>query len=219
MMSAGSPLLPGLAVLDQSIRRRRPSRVIQWFSCWLVERPFFSSRNDRHALSSSSGTINKSQKVLPTTSCRDHPVAFSLARLKRRMRPSASSTTTSDAIASRIAEVESRSSASAWSVAECARVVSRKRARSSIAMTSACANAPGAFAITFSTPVTTRVDVTQWTDRKRKAMQAHASQISETSFFLSIPEEFFARAFGQEWYIRRGPRPEKRETSLFNGLD
>src|SRR5205823_5441536 len=66
--------------------------------------------------------------------------------------------------------------------------------------------------------ITTVVDVNDFLDVKRAAMRAHASQISETSFFLSIPEEFFARAFGQEWYIRRGPRPDQIETSLFDGL-
>jgi hypothetical protein len=27
------------------------------------------------------------------------------------------------------------------------------------------------------------------------------------------------RGFGQEWYIRRGPRPQVIETSLFDGLE
>src|SRR5205823_145239 len=62
--------------------------------------------------------------------------------------------------------------------------------------------------------VTTEIDVTDFLDIKRASMRAHASQISESSFFLAMPDEFFARAFGQEWYIRRGPRPAKRETSL-----
>ncbi len=63
--------------------------------------------------------------------------------------------------------------------------------------------------------ITTVVDVTDFLDVKRAAMRAHASQISDASFFLSIPDEFFALGFGQEWYIRRGPRPATRETSLF----
>jgi LmbE family N-acetylglucosaminyl deacetylase len=66
--------------------------------------------------------------------------------------------------------------------------------------------------------ITTVVDVTDFLDVKRASMRAHASQIGETSFFLSIPDEFFARAFGQEWYIRRGPRPDTTETSLFDGI-
>jgi len=67
--------------------------------------------------------------------------------------------------------------------------------------------------------ITTEVDVSDYLDVKRASMRAHASQIAETSFFLSIPEEFFARAFGQESYIRRGDRPAHRETSLFDGLE
>jgi len=67
--------------------------------------------------------------------------------------------------------------------------------------------------------ITTEIDVTDFLDVKRASMRAHASQISEASFFLAMPDEFFARAFGQEWYIRRGPRPEERETSLFDGIE
>jgi LmbE family N-acetylglucosaminyl deacetylase len=66
--------------------------------------------------------------------------------------------------------------------------------------------------------ITTIVDVTDFLDVKKAAMRAHASQIAESSFFLSTPDEFFARGFGQEWYIRRGPRPVAIETSLFDGL-
>ena len=38
-------------------------------------------------------------------------------------------------------------------------------------------------------------------DRKKEAMVAHASQIAPDSFFLAMPQEAFARAFGTEWYI------------------
>ena len=64
--------------------------------------------------------------------------------------------------------------------------------------------------------ITTTVDVQDFLEVKRSAMRAHASQISETSFFLSIPDEQFAMAFGQEWYIRRGAPPGTSETSLFD---
>ena len=67
--------------------------------------------------------------------------------------------------------------------------------------------------------ITTVIDVSDFLEVKKAAMRAHASQIAETSFFLSTPDEFFARAFGEEWYIRRGPRPAKRESSLFDGLE
>jgi LmbE family N-acetylglucosaminyl deacetylase len=67
--------------------------------------------------------------------------------------------------------------------------------------------------------ITTEIDVTDYLDRKRAAMAAHASQISETSFFLSVPPEFFARAFGTEWYIRRGAPAGIHEHGLLDDLE
>lgn len=52
--------------------------------------------------------------------------------------------------------------------------------------------------------ITTVIDVTPWIDRKRASMRAHASQIPADSFFLSMPDDGFTAAFGQEWFIRRG---------------
>jgi LmbE family N-acetylglucosaminyl deacetylase len=66
------------------------------------------------------------------------------------------------------------------------------------------------------TMITTAVDVRAHLDQKRAAMAAHGSQISETSFFLSIPPDAFAAAFGTEWFIRRGTTPAQRETDLFD---
>jgi len=54
--------------------------------------------------------------------------------------------------------------------------------------------------------ITTTVDVTGYLDEKRKAMAAHASQISEDSFFLNMTPEVFAATWGREWFIRRGSR-------------
>ncbi|SDG09874.1 N-acetylglucosaminyl deacetylase, LmbE family [Lentzea fradiae] len=51
------------------------------------------------------------------------------------------------------------------------------------------------------------VDVRKYLDVKRKAMRAHASQITEDSFFLSLDEETFALAFGTEWFIGDGEGP------------
>lgn len=67
----------------------------------------------------------------------------------------------------------------------------------------------------FATPdadVTTTVDVRAWLGPKRAAMAAHASQIAEDSFFLSLRPEDFAAVFGWEHYIDRaaggaGPGP------------
>jgi LmbE family N-acetylglucosaminyl deacetylase len=64
----------------------------------------------------------------------------------------------------------------------------------------------------FGTPaalITHGVDVRPWLDRKRASMRAHASQISEQSFFLSMADEMFERAFGTEWFVdRSGGRGE-----------
>ncbi len=53
--------------------------------------------------------------------------------------------------------------------------------------------------------LTTEVDVSRWLEQKRQAMRAHASQIGETSFFLSMPDDVFAMVWGREWYIRVRP--------------
>ena len=53
--------------------------------------------------------------------------------------------------------------------------------------------------------ITTTVDVTGWLGAKRASMAAHASQIPEDSFFLMLPDDAFARAFGHEWFIRTSP--------------
>jgi hypothetical protein len=73
--------------------------------------------------------------------------------------------------------------------------------------------------------ITTEIDVTGWIDRKRRAMEAHGSQISETSFFLSMPPDVFSTVWGHEWYIRvrpvwsgSGGRP-KEHALLLDGDD
>jgi LmbE family N-acetylglucosaminyl deacetylase len=67
--------------------------------------------------------------------------------------------------------------------------------------------------------ITTTVDVSEWVERKRAAMVAHASQISPESFFLAMPHEAFLVAFGTEWFIRRGAPAGTAESDLFEGLD
>ena len=58
-----------------------------------------------------------------------------------------------------------------------------------------------------ATRITTELDVSPWLAAKRAAMAAHASQISEESFFLSLPDDLFAEVWGREWYIRVRPEP------------
>src|SRR4051812_2659287 len=51
----------------------------------------------------------------------------------------------------------------------------------------------------FGTPeadLTTAVDVTRYLSEKRAAMKAHPSQIADNSFFLAMPDDAFAAAFG-----------------------
>ena len=64
----------------------------------------------------------------------------------------------------------------------------------------------------FGTPeaeITHAVDVSTVLERKRSAMTAHASQIGEDSWFLTMEEQDFATAFATEWFIHGGhPRPE-----------
>lgn len=66
--------------------------------------------------------------------------------------------------------------------------------------------------------ITAAVDVSPYLEHKRRAMRAHASQISEASFFLAMPEEGFRYAFGTEWFIRDGEGPGITETDLLAGL-
>ena len=52
--------------------------------------------------------------------------------------------------------------------------------------------------------ITHAVDVTGVVAEKKAAMAAHASQITEDSIFLTLPDDAFAMAFGQEWYVHYG---------------
>ena len=53
--------------------------------------------------------------------------------------------------------------------------------------------------------LTTAVDVTAFLTQKKASMAAHRSQISDTSFFLQMPEEAYTSAFGTEWFRRSSP--------------
>ena len=55
------------------------------------------------------------------------------------------------------------------------------------------------------------VDVAKWAKRKRDAVACHASQVSTSGFFLSMDEEMFALAFGNESYIIPGDNTPIRE--------
>ena len=55
--------------------------------------------------------------------------------------------------------------------------------------------------------ITHRIDVRDAVAEKRASMAAHASQIAEASFFLTMPDEAFEASFGWEWYIDRSREP------------
>lgn len=74
---------------------------------------------------------------------------------------------------------------------------------------------------TFGRPesvITTTVDVSDFIGAKRASMAVHASQIPADSFFLKMPDEAFAAAFGLEWFIRHGVPEGHRDDDLFAGL-
>lgn len=73
---------------------------------------------------------------------------------------------------------------------------------------------------TFGLPeaeLTHQIDVSSVIDRKKQSMMAHESQIDEESFFLQMPDEMFANAFGSEFYRDRSwvRGDDEFRTSLF----
>ncbi len=69
----------------------------------------------------------------------------------------------------------------------------------------------------FGTPeaeLTTAIDVAAFVAQKRESITMHASQVTDSSFFLGMPPEVFARAFSTEWFIRKGAPPGIHEQSL-----
>jgi LmbE family N-acetylglucosaminyl deacetylase len=59
------------------------------------------------------------------------------------------------------------------------------------------------------------VDVAGFVDRKRAAIAAHRSQVTDSSFFVQMPDELFAIAFGREWYREDGVEPGLRPGWFF----
>ncbi|CAN5806580.1 PIG-L family deacetylase [soil metagenome] len=62
------------------------------------------------------------------------------------------------------------------------------------------------------------VDVSDYVDRKRAALTAHASQVTDIGMFLSMPEEVFRQAFSTEWYIEPGAPAGLRDGWLLDGV-
>jgi LmbE family N-acetylglucosaminyl deacetylase len=63
--------------------------------------------------------------------------------------------------------------------------------------------------------LTHEVDVSAYVGRKRAAIESHRSQVTDTEFFLSMPEDVFANGFGREWFIEVGRPPGMRSGWLF----
>ncbi len=67
--------------------------------------------------------------------------------------------------------------------------------------------------------ITTAIDVSAHLEAKRAAMLAHASQITEDSWFLAMPDDVWERVWGTEWFRRTTPQftgaiPAEREAKL-----
>src|SRR5229473_6830688 len=68
--------------------------------------------------------------------------------------------------------------------------------------------------------VTTKVDVSDFVDRKRAAFAAHVSQNDPNSWFATMADQIYRLAFGTEYYqLARGkPGSELPESDLFAGV-
>ena len=67
--------------------------------------------------------------------------------------------------------------------------------------------------------LTLRVDVTDRAEQKRASMRCHRSQITDSSFFLEMPDEVFSMAFGVEWFIEHDREPPYRGGWIFDAVD
>jgi LmbE family N-acetylglucosaminyl deacetylase len=73
--------------------------------------------------------------------------------------------------------------------------------------------------------LTHAVDVSGFIDQKRASMAAHESQATSAAdgtrsiaVFLSLPDEYFALAFGTEWFVDRSRAPGIDSDDVFAGL-
>ncbi|HEV3101077.1 MAG TPA: PIG-L family deacetylase [Candidatus Dormibacteraeota bacterium] len=68
--------------------------------------------------------------------------------------------------------------------------------------------------------VTTKLDVSEFVDRKREAFAAHVSQNDPNSWFTTMADQIYRMAFGTEYYrLARGkPGSELPESDLFVGV-
>ena len=64
--------------------------------------------------------------------------------------------------------------------------------------------------------ITLEVDVTPFVARKRAALACHASQVSDSEFFVNLSDDAFRRAFGTEWFIEPGVAGPMRRGWIFD---
>jgi LmbE family N-acetylglucosaminyl deacetylase len=63
--------------------------------------------------------------------------------------------------------------------------------------------------------ITHSVDVSTYIAAKRASLSAHRSQVTDTKFFLDMPDDAFTSALGTEWFILKGAEPGLRPGWLF----
>ena len=68
--------------------------------------------------------------------------------------------------------------------------------------------------------VTTRIDVSEYVDKKRDAFAAHVTQNDPNSWFTTMADQLYRLAFGTEYYrLARGePGSDLPESDLFAGI-
>jgi LmbE family N-acetylglucosaminyl deacetylase len=60
-----------------------------------------------------------------------------------------------------------------------------------------------------------KVNVREFAMKKRDAMKCHASQLTDSSFFMQMPDERFVEQFGNEWFIEPGNDAPMRDGWIF----
>ena len=63
--------------------------------------------------------------------------------------------------------------------------------------------------------ITHSVDVSSYVGHKRESVRCHASQVTDSSMFLQMPDEVFSASFGTEWFIKQGDAPGLHPGWLF----
>jgi LmbE family N-acetylglucosaminyl deacetylase len=71
---------------------------------------------------------------------------------------------------------------------------------------------------TLEAEINLAVDVTPYLDHKRRALAAHASQVTDIGMFLAMPNDVFDAFFGTEWFIEPGSDAPMRDGWLLDPL-